>query len=104
MHWLYLNRNFESRFKGFVVPVEAVRQVCTQLDKRWVHGIGDCRRFLLLLNQRKAVVKAEPYNIIFNPSNYGYPEILSALSTLAASFIPPKTSTLFETKKPPHNL
>ncbi|WP_444890993.1 hypothetical protein [Microbulbifer sp. DLAB2-AA] len=24
-HWLYLNRNFESRFKGLVGSVEAVR-------------------------------------------------------------------------------
>ncbi|MCO1336925.1 hypothetical protein MO867_21595, partial [Microbulbifer sp. OS29] len=45
-HWHYLNRNFESRFKSLVGSVEAVRQVCTQLDKRWVHGISDCRRLL----------------------------------------------------------
>ncbi|WP_444935246.1 transposase [Microbulbifer sp. JMSA004] len=45
-HWLYLNRNFESRFKGLVGSAEAVRQVCIQLNKRWVHGIGDCQRFL----------------------------------------------------------
>ncbi|WHI47323.1 transposase [Microbulbifer sp. VAAF005] len=45
-HWLYLNRNFESRFKGLVGSVETVQQACIQLNKRWVHGIGDCRRFL----------------------------------------------------------
>ncbi|WHI47264.1 transposase [Microbulbifer sp. VAAF005] len=45
-HWRYLNRNFESRFKGLVGSVEAVKQTCIQLDKRWVHGIADCRRFL----------------------------------------------------------
>ncbi|WP_444943600.1 transposase [Microbulbifer sp. ZKSA006] len=45
-HWLYLNRNFESRFKGLVGSVEAVRQACIQLDKRWAHGVSDCRRFL----------------------------------------------------------
>ncbi|WP_444935237.1 hypothetical protein ACJJIW_11695 [Microbulbifer sp. JMSA004] len=45
-HWLYLNRNFESRFKGLVGTAEAVRQACIQLNKRWVHGISDCQRFL----------------------------------------------------------
>ncbi|WHI45974.1 hypothetical protein [Microbulbifer sp. VAAF005] len=45
-HWLYLNRNFESRFKGLVGTAEAVRQACIQLNKRWVHGISDCHRFL----------------------------------------------------------
>ncbi|WP_444915798.1 hypothetical protein [Microbulbifer sp. TRSA007] len=45
-YWFYLNRNFESRFKGLVGSAEAVRQACIQLNKRWVHGIGDCQRFL----------------------------------------------------------
>ncbi|WP_444917513.1 transposase [Microbulbifer sp. JMSA003] len=45
-HWLYLNRNFESRFKGLVGSAEAVRSACNQLNKRWVHGINDCRRYL----------------------------------------------------------
>ncbi|WP_444908429.1 transposase [Microbulbifer sp. SSSA008] len=45
-HWLYLSRNFESRFKGLVGSVEVVQKVCAQLDKRWVHGISDCRRLL----------------------------------------------------------
>lgn len=45
-HWLYLNRNFESRFKGLVGSAEALRSACRQLDKRWVHGINDCRRYL----------------------------------------------------------
>ncbi|WP_299585114.1 transposase [uncultured Microbulbifer sp.] len=44
-HWLYLNHNFESRFKGLVGSAEAVRHACRQLDKRWVHGISDCRRY-----------------------------------------------------------
>ncbi|WP_444894453.1 transposase [Microbulbifer sp. TRSA001] len=45
-HWLYLNRNFESRFKRLVGSAEAVRQVCAQQNKRWVHGLRDCQRFL----------------------------------------------------------
>ncbi|WP_444959634.1 transposase [Microbulbifer sp. VVAC002] len=45
-HWLYLNRNFESRFKGLVGSVETVRQACTRLNKRWVHGLRDCQEFL----------------------------------------------------------
>ncbi|WP_444929148.1 transposase [Microbulbifer sp. SSSA002] len=45
-HWLYLSRNFESRFKGLVGSVEVVQKVCAQLDKRWVRGISDCRRLL----------------------------------------------------------
>ncbi|WP_444906293.1 transposase [Microbulbifer sp. SSSA008] len=44
-HWLYLNQNFESRFKGLVGSAEAIRHACRQLDKRWVHGISDCRRY-----------------------------------------------------------
>ncbi|WP_444944108.1 transposase [Microbulbifer sp. ZKSA006] len=44
-HWLYLNRNFESRFKSLVGSAEAVRQACTRLDKRWVHGLRDCQQF-----------------------------------------------------------
>ncbi|WP_444944238.1 hypothetical protein ACJJIK_03655 [Microbulbifer sp. ZKSA006] len=45
-HWLCLNRNFESRFKGLVGSVETVRLACIRLNKRWVHGIGDCQHFL----------------------------------------------------------
>jgi len=45
-HWLYLNRNFESRFKGLVGSAEAVRNACRQCNKRWVHGISDCQRYL----------------------------------------------------------
>ncbi|WP_237057155.1 transposase [Microbulbifer sediminum] len=45
-HWLYLNRNFESRFKSLVGSAHAVRQACEQLGKRWVHGIRDCERYL----------------------------------------------------------
>ncbi|WP_444930350.1 transposase [Microbulbifer sp. SSSA002] len=45
-HWLYLNRNFESRFKSLVGSAEAVRKACLQLDKRWTHGLRDCQQFL----------------------------------------------------------
>ena len=45
-HWLYLNRNFESRFKSLVGCALAVRQACEQLGKRWVHGVRDCERYL----------------------------------------------------------
>ncbi|WP_444914058.1 transposase [Microbulbifer sp. TRSA007] len=45
-HWLYLNRNFESRFKALIGSAEAVRSACNQLNKRWVHGINDCRHYL----------------------------------------------------------
>ncbi|WP_444944675.1 hypothetical protein ACJJIK_07795 [Microbulbifer sp. ZKSA006] len=45
-HWLYLNRNVESRFKSLVGSAEAVRKACVQLDKRWIHGLQDCQQFL----------------------------------------------------------
>ncbi|AMX02447.1 hypothetical protein A3224_07500 [Microbulbifer thermotolerans] len=45
-HWLYLNRNFESRFKSLVGAAHSVRSVCEQLGKRWAHGIRDCERYL----------------------------------------------------------
>ncbi|WP_444957084.1 transposase [Microbulbifer sp. ZKSA002] len=45
-HWLYLNRNFGSRFKGLVGSVEAVRKACDLLNKRWAHGVHDCQNFL----------------------------------------------------------
>ncbi|WP_445357928.1 transposase [Microbulbifer sp. ANSA005] len=45
-HWLYLNRNFESRFKGLVGSVEAVRKACNLLNKRWAQGVRDCQKFL----------------------------------------------------------
>ncbi|WP_444930197.1 transposase [Microbulbifer sp. SSSA002] len=45
-HWLYLNRNFESRFKGLVGSVEAVRKACNLLNKRWAQGVHDCQKFL----------------------------------------------------------
>jgi len=45
-HWLYLSRNFESRFKRLVGSAEVVRQVCAQQNKRWVHGLRDCQRYL----------------------------------------------------------
>ncbi|WNZ55431.1 hypothetical protein QT397_21640 [Microbulbifer sp. MKSA007] len=50
-HWLYLNRNFESYFKGLVGFVEAVQQTCAQFNKRWVHGSSQLRPANLLLPQ-----------------------------------------------------
>ncbi|WP_444956984.1 hypothetical protein [Microbulbifer sp. ZKSA002] len=35
----------ESRFKSLMGSAEAVRQACIQLNKRWVHGIGNCKGF-----------------------------------------------------------
>ncbi|WP_444932852.1 hypothetical protein [Microbulbifer sp. JTAC008] len=40
-YWLYLNRNFESRFRGLIGSVETVPQACTLLNKCWVHGLRD---------------------------------------------------------------
>jgi len=45
-HWLYLNKNFESRFKSLVGSAHSVRSACEQLGKRWAHGIRDCERYL----------------------------------------------------------
>ncbi|WP_444932062.1 transposase [Microbulbifer sp. SSSA002] len=45
-HWLYLNRNFESRFRGLVGSVEAVRKACNLLNKRWAQGVRDCQQLL----------------------------------------------------------
>ncbi|MCX2796510.1 transposase, partial [Microbulbifer thermotolerans] len=45
-HWLYLNRNFESRFKSLVGAAHSVRNACQQLGKRWAQGIRDCERYL----------------------------------------------------------
>ncbi|MFC4878592.1 hypothetical protein [Microbulbifer halophilus] len=45
-HWLYLNRNFESRFKSLVGTTHSVRSACERLGKRWVQGIRDCERYL----------------------------------------------------------
>ncbi|MCX2842379.1 transposase [Microbulbifer thermotolerans] len=44
-YWLYLNRNFESRFKSLVGAAHLVRSACEQLGKRWSHGIRDCERY-----------------------------------------------------------
>ncbi|MCX2781326.1 transposase, partial [Microbulbifer thermotolerans] len=45
-HWLYLNRNFESRFKSLVGTAHSMRNACQQLGKRWAQGIHDCERYL----------------------------------------------------------
>ena len=45
-HWLYLNKNFESRFRSLVGSAHSVRAACEWLGKRWVHGIRDCERYL----------------------------------------------------------
>ena len=41
--WHYLTTRFESRFKHLVGAVHSVRKACRDLDRRWVHGIGNCR-------------------------------------------------------------
>ena len=45
-HWLYLNRNFGSRFKSLVGTAHSVRAACERLGKRWTHGLRDCERYL----------------------------------------------------------
>ncbi|WP_237060320.1 transposase [Microbulbifer sediminum] len=45
-HWLYLNRNFESRFKALIGSAHSVRSACEQLGKRWAQGVRDCERYL----------------------------------------------------------
>jgi hypothetical protein len=45
-HWLYLSKNFESRFKTLVGSAHSMRRACEQLGKRWAHGIRDCERYL----------------------------------------------------------
>ncbi|MCW8128529.1 hypothetical protein [Microbulbifer halophilus] len=45
-HWLYLNKNFESRFRSLVGTTHSVRSACERLGKRWAHGIRDCERYL----------------------------------------------------------
>jgi hypothetical protein len=45
-HWLYLNLNFESRFKTLVGSPYAIRRACIQLGKRWAQGTRDCERYL----------------------------------------------------------
>ncbi|WKT61907.1 hypothetical protein Q2E61_06840 [Microbulbifer thermotolerans] len=45
-HWLYLNCNFESRFKYLVGAAHLVRNACEQLGKRWAQGICDCDHYL----------------------------------------------------------
>ncbi|MCX2831882.1 hypothetical protein [Microbulbifer thermotolerans] len=44
-HWLYLNRNVESRFKPLIGATYSVRNVCKRFAKLWVHGIRDCTRY-----------------------------------------------------------
>ncbi|MBB3060488.1 hypothetical protein [Microbulbifer rhizosphaerae] len=44
-HWLYLNRNFESRFKSLVGAAHSMRSACERLGKRWAQGIRDCERY-----------------------------------------------------------
>ncbi|MBB3059778.1 transposase [Microbulbifer rhizosphaerae] len=44
-HWLYLNRNFESRFKTLVGSAHALRRACAQLGKCWAQGVRDCERY-----------------------------------------------------------
>ncbi|MCX2783657.1 hypothetical protein OQJ46_11740 [Microbulbifer thermotolerans] len=45
-YWLYLNRNFESRFKSLVGAAHSVRSACERLGKRWGQGIRECEWYL----------------------------------------------------------
>ncbi len=44
-HWLYLNRNFESRFKSLVGTAHSIRSACERLGKDWAKGIRDCEHY-----------------------------------------------------------
>jgi hypothetical protein len=44
-HWLYLSRNFESRFKTLVGGAHAMRAACHKLGRRWAQGITDGERY-----------------------------------------------------------
>jgi len=44
-HWLYLSKNFESRFKSLVGTAHSVRRACERFGKLWAHGIRDCERY-----------------------------------------------------------
>ncbi|SFD17377.1 hypothetical protein SAMN05660479_03349 [Microbulbifer thermotolerans] len=50
-HWLYLNRNFESRFKCLVGAAHLVRNSCEKLGKRWAQEIRDSERYENNLNR-----------------------------------------------------
>ncbi|MCX2779300.1 hypothetical protein [Microbulbifer thermotolerans] len=50
-HWLYLNRNFESRFKCLVGAAHLVRNACQRLGKRWAQEIRDSERYENNLNR-----------------------------------------------------
>ncbi|MGL6158949.1 transposase [Microbulbifer sp.] len=43
--WLYLSRNFESRFRSLVGSAQSLRTACEQLGKRWAQGVRECERF-----------------------------------------------------------
>ncbi len=44
-HWLYLNRHFESRFKGLVGGAFKLKQMCKNLGYVRVPGLRVCERF-----------------------------------------------------------
>ncbi|MGL6158957.1 hypothetical protein [Microbulbifer sp.] len=44
-NWLYLSRNFESRFRSLVGSAQSIRTACEQLGKRWAQGVRECERF-----------------------------------------------------------
>lgn len=45
LYWLYISRNFESRFKKLVGSAHALRRACAQLGKHWAQGIRDRERY-----------------------------------------------------------
>ncbi|WP_444896308.1 hypothetical protein [Microbulbifer sp. SSSA005] len=66
-HWLYLNCNFESRFKRLVGSAEAVHQACAQQNKRWVHGRRDCQRFLAKLLKSASTIPRFHRSRLYTP-------------------------------------
>ncbi|MGL6159899.1 hypothetical protein [Microbulbifer sp.] len=44
-NWLYLSRNFESRFRSLVGSDQSIRTACEQLGKHWAQGVRECERF-----------------------------------------------------------
>lgn len=45
-HWLYMSRNFESRFKGLVGTTYSVKAACQQLGYRRRPGLTNCKALL----------------------------------------------------------
>lgn len=45
-HWLYMSRNFESRFKGLVGTAYNLKSACQTLGYRRTVGLGSCQALL----------------------------------------------------------